>query len=244
MEGIKERFVRDGYFAPIDILEGDEIIRLREQFNRLEVESVGAGGIDFKERNWHVKSNFIQKLSTHPKILSALRELIGEDILLFSARIFCKYPGDGQVVFWHQDSPYWGFEPSSAVIVWYAVDDSTVENGALQVLPRSQNRSHFTPEQLGEKAEFRVLISEQERAQIRTITLRAGQCSIHHSNLVHGSEANTSQMRRCGITMRYVPSHVRQVRESWRGDYFSAVCVSGSTRNVGIPLVSFPSAQS
>ncbi len=54
--------------------------------------------------------------------------------------------------------------------------------------------------------------------------LRAGEISVHSDLLVHGSEANTSARRRCGLTLRYCPADVR-AELGWNA---KGVIVSGS----------------
>ena len=54
--------------------------------------------------------------------------------------------------------------------------------------------------------------------------LQAGEISIHSDLLVHGSEANASSRRRCGLTLRYCPAEVR-AELGWNA---KGVIVSGS----------------
>jgi ectoine hydroxylase-related dioxygenase (phytanoyl-CoA dioxygenase family) len=47
------------------------------------------------------------------------------------------------------------------------------------------------------------------------INLKAGQISLHNDALLHGSEANNSNRRRCGVTMRFSPTNVKGDLKTW-----------------------------
>ena len=78
---------------------------------------------------------FVLELATHPAVLDCVEALLGPDILLMGSHFFCKYGPTEAFVAWHQDVTYWGLEPPLAVSAWYAVDDSDVGNGCMQVIP-------------------------------------------------------------------------------------------------------------
>jgi len=50
-----------------------------------------------------------------------------------------------------------------------------------------------------------------DESQAADIVLRPGDVEVHHPNIVHGSNANTSASRRCGLTIRYIPTTTRIV---------------------------------
>lgn len=117
-------------------------------------------------------------------------------------------------VLWHQDGSYWPLSPMEVVTLWLAVDDSLPENGCMRVIPGT----HTTDlQQLHRRTEVpNVLSSEIDRSLVDEsravdLVLRAGDVSVHHPNLIHGSNANTSSRRRCGLTIRYIPTSTRIV---------------------------------
>ena len=121
-------------------------------------------------------------------------------------------PGDGKRVSWHQDSSYWPLTPSKAVTAWLAIDDATVENACMRFIPGSHRFGHLTYT-LSENDEANVLnqtVPDVERlGEPVNVELKAGEISIHSDLLLHGSEANQSNRRRCGLTLRYCPADVR-----------------------------------
>lgn len=126
-------------------------------------------------------------------------------------------------VYWHQDAPFWGFSPPNALVVWFAIDDSDVENGCMQVVPATHTCSRIPDTVIASESEYPILPTQEELQTAVPILLKAGQASIHHSQIIHGSEKNLSTRRRCGLTLRYVPDGAIQTRPSARGDYFELV---------------------
>ena len=145
-------------------------------------------------------------------------EYVGPNIALFASHYIAKPPGDGQPVLWHQDGSYWPLEPMEVVTLWLAVDDSLPENGCMRVVPGTQHMelhemqpSHDTPNVLSSQIDPK-LVNEDEAVDV---VLKAGGVSVHHPNIVHGSNPNTSGLRRCGLTIRYIPTSTRITQKPW-----------------------------
>ena len=95
-----------------------------------------------------MKYGKVYDLLTHPKIVACVKDLIGENVIGWGAHYFCKMPHDSQIVGWHQDAGYWPLSPSKTVTVWLAIDDATVENGAMRFIAGSHHLGHLgTPKQ-------------------------------------------------------------------------------------------------
>lgn len=135
-------------------------------------------------------------------------------------------------VAWHQDVTYWGLEPPLAVTAWYAVDDADAENGCMRVIPgthRDGIREHGKSDREGNLLSINqeVRVSEAEEASAVDAALRAGEISLHHGVLVHGSNPNRSNRRRCGLTIRYVPPYVKQIGANSQGRTWAGILVRG-----------------
>jgi non-haem Fe2+, alpha-ketoglutarate-dependent halogenase len=145
-------------------------------------------------------------------VVDRIKDLIGEDVIAWGSHFFCKMPGDGKRVSWHQDSSYWPLTPSKAVTAWLAIDDASVENACMRFIPGTHHLGHLTY-QLSENDEANVLnqtvVGAETLGQPVDVELKSGQISIHSDLLLHGSEANQSNRRRCGLTLRYCPASVR-----------------------------------
>ena len=159
---------------------------------------------------------FWVRLVSDQRLLDIAAEYVGDNIALFAAHYIAKPPEDGQPVLWHQDGSYWPLEPMEVVTLWLAVDDSTRENGCMRVIPGTQTmelhemRRNTEEENVLSSSIDADLVDEPRAVDLE---LRAGDVSAHHPNIVHGSKSNRSKRRRCGLTIRYIPTTTRIVTD-------------------------------
>jgi non-heme Fe2+,alpha-ketoglutarate-dependent halogenase len=205
-------FNRDGYLRGIRIFNREEIAAIARYFNDLLVRTLAAGGDSYSISTAHLRYGRVYDLLTHPRIVACVADLLGDDVIAWGSHFFCKMPGDGKRVSWHQDASYWPLTPSKTVTAWLAIDDATVENACMHFIPGSHHLGHLTYT-LSEHDEANVLNQTvagiEELGQPVAIELEAGEISLHSDLLLHGSEANQSTRRRCGLTLRYCPADVR-----------------------------------
>jgi non-haem Fe2+, alpha-ketoglutarate-dependent halogenase len=205
-------FNRQGYLAGIRIFDEEEIAEIRSYFDQLLAKTLAAGGSSYSIATAHLKYGRVYDILTHPRIVALITDLLGEDVIAWGSHFFCKMPGDGKRVSWHQDSSYWPLTPSMAVTAWLAIDDASVENACMRYIPGTHKLGHLTYK-LSEEDEANVLDQTVEGAETLgdpvNVELKAGEISIHSDLLLHGSEANQSDRRRCGLTLRYCPAVVR-----------------------------------
>lgn len=163
------------------------------------------------------------RLVSDDRLLDIAEQFIGPNIALFASHYISKPPYDGLPVTWHQDGSYWPLEPMQVVTLWLAVDDATAENGCMQVIPRTHATELQDVHQRDDVES--VLGSGMDPDQVDDedavdVILAAGDVSIHHPNVIHGSRANTSPKRRCGLTIRYIPTTTRITSdEPWPSAY-------------------------
>jgi non-heme Fe2+,alpha-ketoglutarate-dependent halogenase len=205
-------FTRDGYLAGIRIFDEEEIIAIRRYFDELLAKTLAAGGDSYSISTAHLSHGRVYDILTDPRIVRHIKDLLGDDVVAWGSHFFCKMPGDGKRVSWHQDSSYWPLTPSMAVTAWLAIDDASVENACMRYIPGSHHLGHLTYT-LSEGDEANVLNQTVAGADTLgepvNVELKAGEISIHSDLLLHGSEANQSNRRRCGLTLRYCPAIVR-----------------------------------
>jgi non-heme Fe2+,alpha-ketoglutarate-dependent halogenase len=205
-------FNRDGYLKGIRIFNDEEIAGIRRYFDDLLARTLAAGGDSYSISTAHLKYGRVYDLLTDARVVDRIADLVGENVIAWGSHFFCKLPGDGKRVSWHQDSSYWPLTPSKAVTAWLAIDDADVENACMRYIPGSHQLGHLTYT-LSENDEANVLnqtVADAERLGAPVnVELRAGEISIHSDLLLHGSEANQSARRRCGLTLRYCPADVR-----------------------------------
>lgn len=207
-----EQFNRDGYIRGIRIYSEEEIAGIRTYFDHLLAQVIAAGGDSYSISSAHLKYGRVWDMLTEARIVACVKDLLGENVIGWGAHLFCKMPRDGKTVAWHQDSSYWPLTPSKAVTVWLAVDDADTENACMQFVAGSHHFGALTyrPSDAAEHNVLNQTIDHVE--QFGTIVndcLRAGEISIHSDLLLHGSAANDSDLRRCGLTLRYAPAEVQ-----------------------------------
>jgi ectoine hydroxylase-related dioxygenase (phytanoyl-CoA dioxygenase family) len=197
---------------PLTAFDADEAAGFRDWFDGLLDKTLGAGKDSYSISSAHLKYGRIWDLLRNERIVGPVADLLGENVVGWGAHFFCKMPGDGKQVTWHQDASYWPMTPSRTVTVWLAVDDADVENAAMRFLPGShlEGRIPYRESAGGEGNVLTQTVDGIERfGDPVDDVLRAGQFSLHSDLLLHGSEANRSTCRRCGLTLRYCAVEVR-----------------------------------
>ncbi len=209
--GRVDSFNAEGYVKGVRIFDAAEMAVHRAYFDELLAQVTAAGGDSYSISTAHMKYAPVYDLLTHPRIVDVVADLLGPNVIGWGSHYFCKMPGDGRAVSWHQDASYWPLDRSKTVTVWLAVDDADLENGCMKFLPGSHLHGHL---------EYRESTSEEGNVLDQTVEeierfgtpvpviLKAGEVSIHSDLLLHGSEANLSNRRRCGLTLRYCPPDV------------------------------------
>ncbi|MBI5277576.1 MAG: phytanoyl-CoA dioxygenase family protein [Burkholderiales bacterium] len=149
-------------------------------------------------------------LARDPGIVELVSGVIGEDVILWGCHVFCKPAGDGYETPWHQDGHYWPIRPLANCTVWVALEDSDTGNGCLRVIPGShrakQLHEHLHEDRADLTLQQRMAPGNFDEDEAVDIDLAAGQMSLHDVYMIHGARANTSQRRRTGVALRYMPS--------------------------------------
>lgn len=205
------QFNTDGFVTGINIFDEQEINETRTYFDQLLAKYFAEGKDSYAISTAHMKHGKVYDLLTHPRIVAYVKDILGENVIAWGSHFFCKMPHDGKKVSWHQDATYWPLSPSKAVTVWLAIDDADVENACVRFIPGSHHHGELTAN-MHENDESEILY--QSVADVENFgepfdnILQAGQISIHSDLLLHGSVANESDRRRCGLTMRYCTADV------------------------------------
>jgi hypothetical protein len=205
-------YERDGFLAPMPALDPDEVAWFRSRLEELERQMLARFGTsEVVQPQLHFR--WAYDLATRPRVLDAVSNLIGQDVLVHSASIFCKHPGDRHYVPWHQDGHYWQLSATKLVSAWIALSDSTPVSGCLRVVPGTH---HGRLPHREERDQANMLASgltldvKIDPARAIDVHLTSGQMSLHHERIVHGSGPNCSAYKRIGFAVRYVAPEVSQ----------------------------------
>ncbi len=209
-----KQYKDEGYVSPIDALSKDEALEIREEIELIEkkwpkeIEGLGRNYI-------HLISPVFDKVSHNPKILDAVESIIGRDILICGTTLFIKNPNEKGFVSFHQDAKYIGLEPHNWVTAWIAVTDANEENGCMRMWSGSHKDELKYHNQKFDENNLLTRGQTVENVPIKEtspVILKAGQMSLHHPTIVHGSGLNRSNDRRIGFVIQsYIGSNVNQV---------------------------------
>ena len=217
-----------GFLDVPDLLDKDEITELRQRIediaelrmqgfpkDQIELEP-GADGVyslqTVRKLNACAENDTVlMQYAKSEKVLDVVQALLGPDLKLYSSQAFMKPPGGVEKPY-HQDSAYFSIEPMALATCWIALDDVTVENGCLRVIPGSHRNGvlpHSEKWVVGDKIDMRIPASAFDSDTEVPITMHAGSCSIHHSLLLHCSRPNQTRHSRRGLAFHYMTAKSR-----------------------------------
>jgi ectoine hydroxylase-related dioxygenase (phytanoyl-CoA dioxygenase family) len=231
-----DAFARDGYLRWGPLLAPAEVEALRAEYDRVFAEAEAAGTcrnlsadtrVEPERRNRQQMLQIIQmcerslpfrRLLYDQRILAVVRAIIGPAVMLFHDQALYKRARTGGAVTWHQDNGYWRCAPANLLSCWIALDDATVDNGAMQVAPGS----HLAPQRHGTASESDQLLEVATPAPeaIAAVELPAGGCMFHHCQTLHYTAPNLTDRARRAFIIHVMPPGTRDrdgqvMRASW-----------------------------
>ena len=209
-----DHYKNKGYVSPVSALSSIEAKEIRDEIEKIEKNWPGA--LEGINRNYiHLISPMLNKICLNKNILDAVESVIGKDILICGTTLFIKDPKEKGFVSFHQDAKYIGLEPNNWVTVWVAITDANENNGCMRMLPGSHkdNLKHHE-----EKFDDNNLLTRGQTIEnvsldnTDPVILKAGEMSLHHPLIVHGSGLNYSNDRRIGFVIQsYIGTNVKQI---------------------------------
>lgn len=143
------------------------------------------------------------------RLLDGVKMILGEEVALYHTKFMQKQPKVGGAWEWHQDYGYWyknGFLFPDMLSVMIAVTEANIENGCLQVIKGSHKLGKidhaFSGKQVGADEE-RVNACLDKGMELIHVELKPGDTLFFHCNLLHRSDANTSNYPRFSIISAY-----------------------------------------
>jgi ectoine hydroxylase-related dioxygenase (phytanoyl-CoA dioxygenase family) len=209
---LKSLYDEQGFLTGVPIISPAQALTHRSILEAVEAKR-GPMHYQFKA---HTAINSPYQLATLPNLLDIVEQLIGPDILLYSAAYIVKEAHSESHVSWHQDLTYWGLDSDAQVSVWLALSDASEASGCMHMVAGShkhgQQKHHNTQDTNN------VLLSGQTIADANThqsvvTSLTAGQASFHHGWTIHCSKPNASNDRRIGLNIQYISPAVKQIKQ-------------------------------
>jgi len=208
-----QRFQNEGYISPIRVMSRAGATEVRKRLEEFEAQTGGPLRGDLRHKA-HLLFPWLADLVRNEKILDAVEDLYGPDLLCWTSNFFIKEAQNPAFVSWHQDSTYWGLSEPDVVTAWVALTPSNESNGAMQVIPGTHTLDQIPHRDTFDKHNLltrgQEVAVEVDAAKAVTLPLQPGEMSLHHVRLVHGSPPNPSSDRRIGFAIRYIPTRIRQ----------------------------------
>ena len=209
-----KQYEDEGFVSPINIFSKEKAKEIRNEIELIEKkipEELENSG----RYNAHLISPLLDEVTHNSKILDAVESLIGENILVCGTTLFIKNSNEKGFVSYHQDAKYIGLEPHNWVTAWVAITDSNEKNGCMRMWSGSHKDNLKEHDQKFNEGNLLTRGQTVKNVPIEETTpliLEAGQMSLHHPTVVHGSDLNRGNDRRIGFVIQsYIGTNVKQI---------------------------------
>jgi ectoine hydroxylase-related dioxygenase (phytanoyl-CoA dioxygenase family) len=209
-----KQYEDEGFVSPINVFSKEKAKKIRNEIelieNKMPKELEKSG-----RYNAHLISPLLDAVTHDSKILDAVQSLIGKNILVCGTTLFIKNPNEKGFVSYHQDAKYIGLEPHNWVTAWVAITNSNEHNGCMRMWSGSHKNNLKQHDQKFDKGNLLTrgqTVKDVPETETKPLILSAGQMSLHHPTVVHGSDLNLSDDRRIGFVIQsYIGTNVKQV---------------------------------
>lgn len=209
----------NGYVRCDGVLNNDEIEALRTALARIQEtqqgfsrDLAGDGNKILQLLNLWEQDVVCRAYATSPRLGDIAQQLTGSrSIHLFHDQALIKKPGPSAASPWHQDQPYWPSKEAGMLSCWMALDDVTIDRGAMQFIPGSHQWGEFAPISFsGDGPALYDLVSEEQQPAWTPVPveLQAGDCTWHHGLTAHFTQPNTTPYTRRALVVIYIPDGI------------------------------------
>ena len=204
-------YKEDGFLFPFDLYTPEQAAALGAKVAEME-ERVG-GELQSRFRvKAHLPFPWLCEVVRNERLLDAVEDILGPDILCWGASFFAKKARDARFISWHNDTYFYPFEPQETLSAWVSFNVANLESGCVQYIPGSHLEADpvhvFKPEPSNMASDGRTVIGVDETKAVPAI-LSPGQVVFHHERVIHGSGPNNSDHPRIGFVIHYIPPRVR-----------------------------------
>tara|TARA_E500000331_G_scaffold68331_1_gene62994 strand:- start:95 stop:922 length:828 start_codon:yes stop_codon:yes gene_type:complete len=209
-----KQYENEGFVSPVDIFSKDRAKEIRKEIEMIE-EKIPGELSKSGRYNAHLISPLLDKVTHDAKILNAVQSILGKNILVCGTTLFIKNPNEKGFVSFHQDAKYIGLKPLNWVTAWVAITDSNENNGCMRIWSGSHKdnlKDHDQKFNEGNLLTRGQTVNNVPINETKPLILKAGQMSLHHPMVVHGSDLNKSDDRRIGFVIQsYIGTNVKQM---------------------------------
>lgn len=200
------RFREEGYFTTGPLLSAAECDEIAAEYDRLGlVLALGEeedGTLDYQPM-LHLRSPLLERIARDRRFVELVEPLIGGDQRLYWEQAVTKPPRARTELPWHQDNGYAPTDPPQYVTCWLALEDATVRNGCIWVLPGSHRRGPVR-HRMADRT-FRRGHEGNEPGVPAPV--KKGEVLVFSSLLFHRSGPNETDSWRRAWILQYCPAH-------------------------------------
>ena len=172
-----------------------------------------------KVHNYQDEDPVFQRLVALPRVRGFLSDLMEQEMVLKNVMALSEPPFIGSEKPWHQDNAYFNWLPLTALgTVWIALDDATVENGCMHVLPEQHRRGPLRHQHI---IDCEIVPDRLDVSEAMSIELKAGGALFFSALLPHQTPANASSVRRRALQFQYRGATAYQVSPQEFGRVFA-----------------------
>jgi hypothetical protein len=209
------QYRHSGYLFPFPALSPDEVAECDSGLARYEA-WLGMP-VNQADRRWRSASYvilpWVDALTRHKRVLDVVEDVIGPDILVYTATFFIKEARSPTFAAWHQDATYFGLDPHDHVTAWVALSDASADAGCMEVVSSRGAPRQMSHAALGLANSIngggQAIVERFDESGGTMMELPAGSFSLHHTLCRHRSAPNRAAHRRVGIGISYIPAHCR-----------------------------------
>ena len=223
-----QQFESEGYLALGQVASDDQLAKLQQRLDDLTLGSLHneriqyqiepalrdklgvAKGYDYVGPSPHYRKltqldqdPVFREYFCHPTFLSLLERLLGPDVTISRAFALLKPAFDGSPLRWHQDAgPGHPAEPGRFCTIWTAMDEAQVENGALEILPGTQELGLLQHRVQDGGSQLEVEADKREGQEV-PLPAKPGEAYLLNNYVLHRSGPNPTPHRRRAVTLCY-----------------------------------------
>lgn len=206
-----ESYRQNGFVFPYDVFSISEAAVLSARVEEMEAR-VGAELQSKFRVKAHLPFPWLCDVVRNERLLDAVEDLIGPNILCWGASFFSKKAHDPRFISWHNDTFFYPYQPRETLSAWVSFNIADRISGCVEYIPGSHLEPppthEFKPDPNNLASDGRHVIGVDSSKAAHAI-LQPGQVVFHHESVVHGSGPNNSDHPRVGFVIHYVPPHVR-----------------------------------
>ena len=250
-EAAVARYHRDGYIAIENVFSPAEVSAAKDGIRQLIIDG-NPDIIRFEEAGENKqlspdeRAAYVRKcmgfvaheprlaaLANHTTLLGVVRKLVGSDVALMQDMALLKPPLVGREKPWHQDSAYFEYGPAKLIVgTWTALDEATVENGCMHVIPGSHlqgGKAHYKDRDCQLPDE--IIDVEHDVC----VPLKPGGVLFFSALVHHGTPPNRSEKPRKAVQLHYRSVDTKRLTaEEFEQMFHDNRGVAGCTGRLGV----------